>query len=231
MTKPLLILVVAMALAGCGRGSEAPGPVVMDEATLEEWQIALVEMRIEKNEAFADTADTPLRAEDLDGFEGLNYYNPDQQFRFRVELEREARPDTVWLAKRRGQTVPYLRAGRVAFKHEGRRFTLTVFAPAEGEEGDRQERLWLPFHDATNGSETYAGGRYLDLAVDGGGMVELDFNYAYNPLCDYNPERYNCTLPPPENRLPFPVRVGEMLLHLEESGHAAGAGAAGGDGG
>ena len=47
------------------------------------------------------------------------------------------------------------------------------------------------------------------------GMVDLDFNYAYNPLCDYNPEKYNCTLPPATNRLGFPVEAGEKTFHAD----------------
>ncbi|TCD16114.1 DUF1684 domain-containing protein [Oricola cellulosilytica] len=76
--------------------------------------------------------------------------------------------------------------------------------------------LFLPFKDATAGTETYGGGRYLldaikgaDLgpARDGGGIV-LDFNFAYNPSCAVNPA-YVCPLSPPENTLPEAVRGGE----------------------
>jgi uncharacterized protein (DUF1684 family) len=36
----------------------------------------------------------------------------------------------------------------------------------------------------------------------------LDFNYAYNPSCAYDP-RWSCPLAPPENRLAVPVPAGE----------------------
>ena len=112
------------------------------------------------------------------------------------------------LTKRQGQEVPYVRRGHVAFTHDGRTHRLDVFGPAEGED----DRLWLPFFDATSGKDTYAGGRYLDLAVDAEGLVDLDFNYAYNPLCDYNPDKFNCTLPPVTNRLDFAVEAGEKTF-------------------
>lgn len=77
----------------------------------------------------------------------------------------------------------------------------------------------LPIHDATNGRETYDGGRYLydtikgaDLGVNESEIV-LDFNYAYNPSCAYD-SRWVCPLVPAENRLPFPVAAGEMDFHL-----------------
>ena len=75
--------------------------------------------------------------------------------------------------------------------------------------------LFLPFGDATNGAETYGGGRYLvdaikgaDLGLDGEGRLILAFNFAYTPSCALNPA-YVCPLPPPENRLPAPVWAGE----------------------
>ena len=73
--------------------------------------------------------------------------------------------------------------------------------------------LWLPFSDASSGTETYGGGRYLydtikgaDLGISGADIV-LDFNFAYNPSCAYD-ERWSCPLSPPENRLPFAISGG-----------------------
>ncbi len=185
----------------------------MDEEEQERWEISLVEMRIEKNEAFMDSTTTSLPLEDLATFEGLNYYYPEPSLRFHVPVKIEAKPDTVILEKRKGQKIPYLRKGTVSFRAEGKKHSLSVFGPANPEQGDY---LWLPFSDATNGEETYPGGRYLDLELTPDNTVELDFNYAYNPLCDYNPTKYNCTLPPPENSLPFSVRAGEKRYHLTE---------------
>ena len=75
--------------------------------------------------------------------------------------------------------------------------------------------VFLPFADATRGRETYGGGRYLldtvkgaDLGEEDGRLV-LDFNFAYNPSCSYDP-RWVCPLSPPENRLPVAVRAGEQ---------------------
>lgn len=77
--------------------------------------------------------------------------------------------------------------------------------------------LFLPFGDATNGDETYGGGRYLidaikgaDLGLDEKGKLILDFNFAYNPSCALS-ERFICPLAPPENRLTVPVRAGETV--------------------
>ncbi|MBU0741536.1 DUF1684 domain-containing protein [bacterium] len=203
----------SLAVVG-GCGERAPGPVTMDDAEQEAWEIRLVEMRIDKNERFTDPEQTPLMEQDLPGFEGLNYYYPVPELRFRVPFVETAAADTVTLVKRQGESVRYLRKGHVAFKHEGSVYKLQAFGPVgAAPDGDY---LWLPFYDETSGEETFGGGRYLDLEVDDEGIAELDFNFAYNPLCDYNHERYNCTLPPEENRLEIPVRAGEKLFRLEE---------------
>jgi uncharacterized protein (DUF1684 family) len=75
--------------------------------------------------------------------------------------------------------------------------------------------VFLPFVDATSGGQTYGGGRYLldtvkgaDLGEEGGRLV-LDFNFAYNPSCAYDP-RWACPLTPSGNRLGVPVRAGEL---------------------
>lgn len=78
--------------------------------------------------------------------------------------------------------------------------------------------LFLPFRDATNGRTTYLAGRYLldtakgaDLGTDprDGGLV-LDFNFAYQPSCAFDP-RWSCPLAPPANALDIEVSVGERL--------------------
>jgi uncharacterized protein (DUF1684 family) len=209
----LLLVVPAVLLTGCGSKEEAPGPVEMTTAEFEAWEIALVEMRIEKNEEFFQQDTSPLKTEDLVDFEGLNYYFPVAELRFRTPFVAAAGTDTVGLTKRKGQNVPYIRRGRVAFKYEGKVHRLDVFGPVDTTTGDY---LWLPFFDETSGKDTYAGGRYLDLKVDAQGLVDLDFNYAYNPLCDYNPDKYNCTLPPLGNKLDFAVVAGEKAFHAAD---------------
>jgi uncharacterized protein (DUF1684 family) len=78
--------------------------------------------------------------------------------------------------------------------------------------------IFLPFRDGTSGTETYAAGRYLldsaksaDLGGDPeGGTLVLDFNFAFQPSCAFDP-KWACPLAPPENRLDIPIRAGERL--------------------
>jgi uncharacterized protein (DUF1684 family) len=76
--------------------------------------------------------------------------------------------------------------------------------------------VFIPFRDATAGTETYGAGRYLIDTVKGadlggsGDRLVLDFNYAFHPSCAYDP-RWSCPLAPPANHLAVPVRAGERL--------------------
>jgi uncharacterized protein (DUF1684 family) len=78
--------------------------------------------------------------------------------------------------------------------------------------------LFIPFRDATNGTETYGAGRYLldaaksaDLGGDPArGTLILDFNFAFHPSCAFDP-KWACPLAPPENRLDLPIQAGERL--------------------
>jgi len=208
----LLLVLPLVLLTGCGDKEKAPDSLDMSSEEFEAWEIALVEMRIEKNEEFSRAETSPLPAGDLEGFEGLNYYFPKAELRFKTPFIAEAGTDTVSLVKRKGQVVPYIRRGKLAFTNEGVVYHLEVFGPTNTAGGDY---LWLPFYDETSGKDTYGGGRYLDVKINAEGLVDLDFNYSYNPLCDYNPDKYNCTLPPAANKLAFAVEAGEKSFHAD----------------
>jgi uncharacterized protein len=75
--------------------------------------------------------------------------------------------------------------------------------------------LFVPVKDATAGSASYGGGRYLLDTVKGAdlggadGRLVLDFNFAYNPSCAYDPA-WACPLAPPGNTLARPLLAGEL---------------------
>ena len=82
--------------------------------------------------------------------------------------------------------------------------------------------IFIPFRDATNGDTTYGAGRYLVDAAKGADLgaapgsddaswaLILDFNFATQPSCAFDP-RWACPLAPPENRLDIEIRAGERL--------------------
>jgi uncharacterized protein (DUF1684 family) len=64
---------------------------------------------------------------------------------------------------------------------------------------------------------TYGGGRYLLDTIKGADLgrgstpnsLVIDFNFAYNPSCAYDP-MWACPLAPAGNVLPVAVPVGEL---------------------
>jgi uncharacterized protein (DUF1684 family) len=74
-----------------------------------------------------------------------------------------------------------------------------------------KDHLFIPFTDATSGEETYESGRYIDLELKDilDNKVVIDFNKAYNPYCAYVSGKYNCPIPPADNRLTVAIRAGE----------------------
>jgi uncharacterized protein (DUF1684 family) len=76
--------------------------------------------------------------------------------------------------------------------------------------------LFVPVKDASAGADggTYGGGRYLvdtvkgaDLGTRNGSLV-LDFNFAYNPSCAYDPA-WACPLAQRGNTVEVAIPVGE----------------------
>jgi len=76
--------------------------------------------------------------------------------------------------------------------------------------------LFLPLRDATAGTTSYGGGRYLLDTAKGadlggaGAVVVVDLNFLYHPSCRYNPE-WQCPLAPPGNVIAAEVHAGERI--------------------
>jgi uncharacterized protein (DUF1684 family) len=151
---------------------------------------------------------SPLPPEARGGFGGLAYFDYDPAFRVLGELVR-GDDELRDVAASGGETVRFRRFGTVRFELVGEARELSLYW-LEGYGGG----VFLPFADATRGDATYGGGRYLLDTVKGAdlgeadGRLVLDFNFAYNPSCSYDP-RWVCPLSPPENRLDVAVRAGE----------------------
>jgi uncharacterized protein (DUF1684 family) len=77
-----------------------------------------------------------------------------------------------------------------------------------GESEDDEAAFFVFFQDATNGRDSYPGGRFVELLPESGGRFRLDFNRARNPFCAYS-TIFPCPAPWPGNRLSVPVPAGE----------------------
>ena len=139
-------------------------------------------------------------------FEHLLYFPPDRSFAVPATLHRLPEPEEIEMLTSRSLKKTFYRYATIRFRLDGEDLELTAFKSRLT--GDGSESLFVPFRDATSGHETYGAGRFLDLDEPEAEQLVLDFNRAYNPLCNYSPA-FNCPIPPRENRLDVAIRAGE----------------------
>ena len=161
-----------------------------------------------RNELFRTHPQSPIPAEKREAFAGLPYFDYDPAWRVLADVE-SGEDSRILIAGSGEAPTPFRRFATVSFELGGEERRLALYW-LEAYGGG----VFLPFGDATSGTETYGAGRYLldtvkgaDLGDENGRLV-LDFNFAYNPSCLYDP-RWACPLTPPENRLPVAIRAGE----------------------
>ena len=149
-----------------------------------------------------------LRVKDRDAttrkeFTGLDYFPAGPDWRIAAPLEPAAAGETIMVPNVLGNLEATPTAGKLVFTIGERELRLaTILEPGS-------DSLFVVFGDATNGKETYGGGRFLDVDKPGAdGRTTIDFNRAYNPPCAFTPFA-TCPLPPKGNRLEVRVEAGE----------------------
>ena len=178
------------------------------------YQDALASARAEKDLMLRESPESPVPADKRAAFPPLSYYAIDESYRVPAALKPPTRDvgQVIIMPTSTGQQRQMRRAGTLEFSVHGQPLKLSAFSDLES---PATNRLFVPFGDLTNGTETYPGGRYLDLDPTPTGLYEIDFNRAYSPYCAYNPQ-YDCPFPPPENRLKVAIRAGERYLETKK---------------
>ena len=164
-----------------------------------------------RDELFAGHPSSPLLPDDRAAFTGLPVATYDPDWRFEVEVHRAAEPHRIEVETGTDGTVPFELVGSVRLPYVG---SLDVWRLASYAGG-----LFLPLKDALAGKPggTYGGGRYLLDTVKGADLgpgagddsLVLDFNFAYNPSCAYDP-MWACPLPQAGNIVTAEIAVGEL---------------------
>ena len=141
-------------------------------------------------------------------FAGLKYYPLDTAFRFQARFVPYEKLKQVPVPNVLGQLVSMDSPGYVEFVMKGRTYRLEPVY-----ETPRHEDLFFIFKDLTSRTETYEAGRFLHTPLPKDGVVDLDFNRAYNPPCAFT-DFATCPLPVKENQLPVAVKAGELRFHV-----------------
>ena len=174
---------------------------------ISEWKERVEAERKEKDEFFKMPFQSPLPFNECQKFKGLSYYFPDWSYRFELELQEHKEKETLKIEDTQGNEREFLRWGEFNFRTSDTDCKLQAYKSSPEE-----NRLFVPFRDATSGKETYGAGRYLDLETGKNqtpqGKWVFDFNDAYNPWCAYSKD-YACPFTPPENWLKVSVYAGE----------------------
>jgi uncharacterized protein (DUF1684 family) len=163
-----------------------------------------------RDELFATHPQTPLLPEDRPGFTGLPVSDYDPAWRFEVELAEPDAPADFNFETGTDGVVPFELIGRAAVPEVGSFDVWRLKSYGGG--------IFLPIRDGLAGKPggTYGGGRYLLDTIKGASLGEgrapdslvLDFNFAYNPSCAYDPA-WACPLAPLGDRVKVEIPVGE----------------------
>ena len=163
------------------------------------------------NAVFKDASKSPLKNKDLKSFKGLDFFPVDSSYIITASIKKT--PDTPFLgmATNTEEKSYYRKFGILTFTLKDKEMQLTLYESLEESENPVfKDYLFLPFTDETSGSDSYGGGRYMDVfksKINTNETLELNFNNTYNPYCAYNDD-YSCPLTPRDNHLSMEILAG-----------------------
>ena len=144
----------------------------------------------------------------------LKFFSPDENYRVVAQFQKSPNPKWLQVETSSNQKKTLRVYGTVTFKLQDTTVKLNVYQSQDlMQDPNYKDYLLLMFTDATTSKESYEGGRYLDFTTTDiqNNSLMIDFNKAYNPYCAYETGKYNCPIPPIENRLPVAIRAGEKI--------------------
>ncbi|MDR5698445.1 DUF1684 domain-containing protein [Agromyces aerolatus] len=165
-----------------------------------------------RDELFAGHPQSPLLPDDRARFTGLTVARYDPDWRFELEVRRPDEPVKLVIDSATDGAIPFSLVGTVRLPYLGTLDLWRVSGYAGG--------LFLPVKDGLAGAPggTYGGGRYLLDTMKGADLgngagddaIVVDFNFAYNPSCAYDPS-WSCPLAQAGNTIAAEIPVGERM--------------------
>jgi len=167
----------------------------------------VIEHRKKKNIQYKDSLTSPFHKE-IANFDSLNYFLPNPKFNIQAKFIKEFGP-TFDMSTSSGKLKKFRLYGKLYFSLDSIDYVLPVYQNLKLMTNPLyQNYIFIPFTDLTNGKETYGGGRYIETTKPDSDVLNLDFNYSFNPYCHYT-TGYNCPIPPKENFLDLRIEAGE----------------------
>ena len=141
----------------------------------------------------------------------LNFFAPDITYKVLASFEKINDVQGLSMPTSTKVIQQYYKYGGISFKIKDQTYHLFVYQSKNLMlTKEYSNYLFIPFTDASNGTETYEGGKYIDLSIQDiiNDKIVIDFNKAYNPYCCYA-AGYSCPIPPKENALEVAIMAGE----------------------
>lgn len=194
----LALIISSIVIASCTSTNE------VKESSFEN---ELTQFRKTRNKKMAGNG-SPIPKSERQNFVGLSFYPANESFQFKAKFDLIFTQDIVEMKTNTDRIPKFIPFGKIKFDYLNENFELTAYKSLDNPSNE----LFIPFTDLSNGKDSYATGRYLDVEIPPNDSILLDFNRCYNPYCAYS-SNYSCPIPPAENRLALNIKAGEKKWH------------------
>ncbi len=155
-------------------------------------------------ENLLNEAESPIKEKNIEKF---SFYKPNESFLLEADFVPAKDSNKSFNLNMTDSTkIEAKLAGKANFSLNGKDFSVLIF--------EEENNYLFPFTDLTNASETYGGGRYINIEKDDllGNKITINFNNAHNFYCAYSPE-FICPIPPKENLIDLKIEAGEKIYN------------------
>jgi uncharacterized protein (DUF1684 family) len=151
------------------------------DATAQSYADSIARHRQHYKEEFITEERSPLKGDDT-AF--LRFYKADVKYRVTAVFTPTPDDKPFDMPTYSGKLKQFRQYGTISFVVNKKKLTLQVYQNMKLlEDPKHKDHLFIPFTDATTYTETYGGGRYIDLETTDirDGKLVIDFNKCYNP--------------------------------------------------
>lgn len=147
-------------------------------------------------------------------FHPLEYFDVNPKFIYKSKFYKYPNEITTSFQYSKGRKGNSLRYGYFLIHHNNKKYQLNVYKTQPFNLNSHQDALEVRFKDQTTGKTTSNFGRLLNiyLVADTNFVYSIDFNLAYNQLCEYD-SLTSRPIPLKEDSLDFSIEAGEKKFY------------------